>query len=213
MEDFIVNAEARTAQGKGASRRLRREGKVPAILYGGNDTPVNLQLDGFELGHHLEHEAFFSHILSIKTASGTENAVLKDVQRHPVREQILHVDFLRVVAGQTIKMNVPVHFINESISPAVKQGGIVEHLATELEIIVLPKDLPEFIEVDAAALENGQSIHLSEVKVPKGVTLAALEHGDDSAIAVAHLARAAVEGGDDDEAVDEDGDAEGEDTE
>ena len=206
MEDFIVNAEARTVQGKGASRRLRREGKVPAILYGGKGEPSNLQVDAYELAHHLEHEAFFSHILVVKTAEGEDRAVLKDVQRHPAKAQILHVDFQRVVAGQEIKMNVPLHYINEGSAPAAKQGGVIEHLATEVEILVLPKDLPEFIEVDLAELELDVTVHLSDIKLPKGVKLAVLEHGgDDAGIAVAHKARAAVE---EDAAADEAGEAE-----
>ena len=204
MEDFIVNAEPRTAQGKGASRRLRREGKVPAILYGGKGEPTNLQVDAHELQHHLEHEAFFSHILVVKTGAGDDRAVLKDVQRHPSKAQILHVDFQRVVAGQAIKMNVPLHFINEGSAPASKQGGVIEHLATEVEIVVLPKDLPEFIEVDLGELEMDVTVHLSEIKLPKGVKLAVLEQGgDDAGIAVAHKPRAVVEDDDDGVAADE----------
>lgn len=193
MEDFIVNAELRTAQGKGASRRLRREGKVPAILYGGDAEPRNLQINEHELFHHLEHEAFFSHILTIKTPDGEERAVLKDVQRHPARVQVLHADFQRVVAGQEIRMHVPLHFMGEGASPAGKKGGIIEHLANEVEIQVLPKDLPEFIEVDCSALDIGETIHLSDLKLPKGAKLTSLAHGDDAGVAVAHLPRAAVE--------------------
>ncbi len=193
MEDFVVNAEPRTAQGKGASRRLRRDGMVPAILYGGDQSPANLQIGEHELFHHLENEAFFSHVLVIKTAQGEERAVLKDVQRHPAKAKILHVDFQRVVAGQELRMHVPLHFINEGASPAGKKGGIVEHLANEVEIIVLPKNLPEFIEVDCAELEIGATIHLSDIVLPEGVKLAALAHGDDAGVAVAHLPRAAVE--------------------
>ena len=145
MEDFIVHAEPRELQGKGASRRLRREGKVPAILYGGKSGPVNLQVEHQTLLHHLEHEAFFSHILVIKTPDGEERAVLKDVQRHPAKPHILHLDFQRVVAGQALRMSVPLHFINEGIAPASKQGGVIEHLANEVEVLCLPKDLPEYI--------------------------------------------------------------------
>lgn len=209
MEDFIVNAEARTAEGKGASRRLRREGKVPVILYGGKGEPTNLQVDAHELNHHLEHEAFFSHILLVKTADGEDRAVLKDVQRHPAKAQILHADFQRVVAGQEIKMNVPLHYINEGGCPAAKQGGVIEHLATDVEILVLPKDLPEYIEVDLAELELDHTVHLSDIKLPKGVKLAVLEHGgDDAGIAVAHKARAAVDTEDDAGAAEEAGDSE-----
>ena len=193
MEDFIVNAEPRTVQGKGASRRLRREGKVPAILYGGEGDPATLQVDEHELKHHLESEAFFSHVLVIKTEAGEERAVLKDVQRHPAKAKLLHVDFQRVVAGQEMKRNVPLHFINEDGSPADLQGGVIEHLFNEIEITVLPRNLPEYIEVDCAKLEIGGTIHLSEVKAPEGVTFTALAHDDDPSLAVAHLPRAAVE--------------------
>ena len=194
MEDFIVNAEARTAQGKGASRRLRREGKVPAILYGGKGEPLNLQVDANELNKHLLHEAFFSHILTVKHAGGEDQAVLKDLQRHPSKAQVLHADFQRVVAGQELRMNVPLHFINEGASPAGKQGAVVEHLTTEVEILVLPRNLPEFIEVDLAELEIDHTVHLSDIKLPKGVKLAVLEHGgEDAGIVVAHLPRAAAE--------------------
>jgi large subunit ribosomal protein L25 len=201
MEDFIVNAEPRTAQGKGASRRLRGTGKVPAIIYGGESAPVSLQISANELFHHLENEAFFSHILVIKTAEGEELAVLKDLQRHPAKSQIaLHVDFQRVVAGQELRMNVPLHFVNEGGSPAGKKSAVIEHLATEVEIFVLPKDLPEFIEVDCAAMDIGDTIHLSALILPKGVRLVALTHDEDTGVAVAHLPRAAVEPNDEGEA-------------
>ncbi len=203
MADFIVNAEARTLQGKGASRRLRRAGKVPAILYGGNEAPANLQIVEHELFHHLENEAFFSHVLVIKTDKGEERAVLKDVQRHPAKAQLLHADFQRVVAGQELRMHVPLHFIGEGSSPAGKKGGIVEHLCNEVEITVLPKDLPEFIEVDCSALDIGETIHLSSISLPAGVKLAALAHGDDAGVAVAHLPRAAVETDEGEEAAEE----------
>lgn len=198
MEDFIVHAQARELQGKGASRRLRRLGLVPAILYGGKSGPVNLQVEHQPLLHHLEHEAFFSHILTIKTPDGEERAVLKDVQRHPAKPTVLHLDFLRVVAGQALRMNVPLHFINVGGSPASKQGGVVEHLSNEVEVLCLPKDLPEFIEVDLATLEMDQTVHLSAITLPKGVKLTALMHDDDAAVAVAHRPRAAVETDDED---------------
>ncbi len=147
-------------------------------------------------------------MLSIKTADGEEKAVLKDVQRHPAKARILHVDFQRVVAGQELRMHVPLHFINEGSSPANKKAGMVEHLANEVEILVLPKDLPEFIEVDCAELEIGETIHLSDIKLPKGVKLTALAHGDDAGVAVAHLPRAAVESTEEEGAAEEGGEAE-----
>lgn len=201
-EDFIVNAQPRETQGKGASRRLRRQNQVPAILYGGHAEPTSIQVERFELDKHLEHEAFYSHVLTIKMPDGDQQAVLKDVQRHPAKPVILHVDFQRVVAGETLKMHVPLHFINEGGSPAKKAGGVIEHLANEVEVVCLPKDLPEYIEVDCAALDIDQSIHLSQLTLPAGVTLVALQHEDDQTVCVAHKTRAQVEP-DDEDAADE----------
>ncbi len=192
-EDFIVNALPRDMQGKGASRRLRRANQVPAILYGGHAEPLNIQIERFELDKHLDHESFYSHVLTIKLPTGAEQAVLKDVQRHPAKPVILHVDFQRVVAGEELKMHVPLHFTNEGGSPAKKAGGVIEHLANEVEVTCLPKDLPEFIEVDCAALEIDASIHLSQLNLPKGVTLTSLQHDDDQAVCVAHKTRVMTE--------------------
>lgn len=193
QEDFIVNAQPRELQGKGASRRLRRTNKVPAIVYGGHANPASIQVDEFELNKHLEHESFYSHVLTLKTPSGDESVVLKDVQRHPAKALILHVDFQRVVAGEELKMHVPLHFVNEGGSPAKKAGGVIEHLANEVEVSCLPKDLPEFIEVDCAALEIDASIHLSNLTLPAGVTLVALAHEDNATVCVAHKTRAVAD--------------------
>ncbi|MGB1558346.1 MAG: 50S ribosomal protein L25/general stress protein Ctc [Oceanococcaceae bacterium] len=206
QEDFIVNAQAREAQGKGASRRLRRTGQVPAIIYGGHEEPLNIQVERFELDKHLEHESFYSHILTIKLPSGEQKAVLKDVQRHPAKPLILHVDFQRVVAGESIKMHVPLHFINEGSSAAKKAGGVIEHLANEVEIVCLPSQLPEYIEVDCGGLDIDDSVHMSQLTLPEGVVLTALQHGDDQAVCVAHKTRVAVEA---DDAAAEGEDAEG----
>ena len=131
-EDFIVHAETRTVQGTGASRRLRRSGRVPAILYGGASEPVQLSIDHNEMLRHLEHEAFYSHILSIDVDGKTENAVLKDLQRHPAKAQILHADFMRVVAGQAMRMTVPLHFVGEDTSPGIKNsGGVLDRQRNE----------------------------------------------------------------------------------
>lgn len=181
-EDFVVNAEFRETQGKGASRRLRREGKVPAILYGGDKPPRMLAIPHNEVLKHLEVEAFYSHILTIKVGDVEQQAVLKDVQRHPAKPLILHLDFQRVTAGRKIHMNVPLHFINESTAPGVKAGGIVEHHAIDVEITCLPKDLPEYIEVDVGGLEIGDLLHLSQITPPPGVSFVALAQGDDPAI-------------------------------
>ncbi|BFM10294.1 50S ribosomal protein L25/general stress protein Ctc [Simiduia litorea] len=176
---FTIIAEKRDLEGKGASRRLRRlAGKVPAIIYGGKSAPANVQLIHKDLVKSLENEAFYSHIISIVVDGKAEDVLLKDLQRHPSKPQILHADFQRVVRGQKMHVRVPLHFINEATAKGVKQGGgIVSHLMTDLEINVLPKDLPEFIEVDVANLGLGESLHISDLKLPKGVESIELSHG------------------------------------
>lgn len=215
-EDFIVHAETRSVQGTGASRRLRRTGKVPAILYGGDAEPVQLSVDHNEMLRHLEHEAFYSHILSIDVDGKTENAVLKDLQRHPSKAQILHADFMRVVAGQSMRMTVPLHFVGEDKSPGIKNnGGVLDRLRNELEIECLPRNLPEYIEVDVSGLDVNESIHLEELTLPEGVTSVAQAHGENWTVVAVHVPRAAVEtdeeAGDADDAADGDAaDGEGE---
>ena len=215
-EDYIVHAETRSVQGTGASRRLRRTGKVPAILYGGDAEPVQLSVDHNEMLRHLEHEAFYSHILSIDVDGKTENAVLKDLQRHPSKAQILHADFMRVVAGQSMRMTVPLHFVGEDKSPGIKNnGGVLDRLRNELEIECLPRNLPEYIEVDVSGLDVNESIHLEELTLPEGVTSVAQAHGENWTVVAVHVPRAAVEtdedAGDADDAADGDAaDGEGE---
>lgn len=178
--DFNLNAEVRTDAGKGASRRLRREGKVPGIIYGAHEEPQAITLNHTELMNHLQHEAFFSHILTIKVGKEEHQAILKDMQRHPYKPVVMHVDLLRVKAGEKIRVNVPLHFINEATATGVKQqGGIVSHNMTQLEVFVLPKDLPEYIEVDIAPLEVGQALHISDLKLPAGVESVELSHGEE----------------------------------
>lgn len=178
---FEVTAEPRSMQGKSASRRLRRAGKVPAILYGAGKEPASIQLDHNEMLLHTEHEAFYSHILTLKFAGGAdEKVVLKAMQRHPVRPAILHVDFLRINETEELTLRVPLHFLNEDTAPAVKtQGGIVSHHMSDLEIMCLPKDLPEYIEVDLMNVGIGETIHLSDLKLPAGVRVAVIVHGGD----------------------------------
>lgn len=215
-EDFIVHAETRSTQGTGASRRLRRTGKVPAILYGGESGPVQLSVDHNEMLRHLEHEAFYSHILSIDIDGKAENAVLKDLQRHPAKAQILHADFMRVVAGQAMRMTVPLHFVGEEASPGIKNnGGVLDRLRNELEIECLPRNLPEYIEVDVSALDVNDSIHLEELTLPEGVTSVAQMHDENWTVVAVHVPRVAVESDDDegdagDAAGDEAADGEGE---
>lgn len=185
--DFNINAESRSDVGKGASRRLRRDGKVPGIIYGSGKDPVSITTDHNKLVHHLEHEAFYSHILTVSLDGKTQKVVLKDLQRHPAKPKVLHVDFLRVGDNDVIHMQVPVHFINEDISVGVKSGGLVSHLMNSIEIICKAKDLPEFLQVDIAELKEGDSLHLSDVVMPKGVTVAALMHGTDHDLPVVSI--------------------------
>lgn len=187
--DFTLSATLREESGKGASRRLRREqGLVPAIIYGGRKKPQNISLQFNELNRQLENEAFYSHIITLKVDGNDEDVILKDLQRHPAKIDIYHADFLRVSKTKKFTTKVPLHFINAETSTGVKeQGGVVSHNMTELEISCLPGDLPEFIEVDLAKLELGHSLHISDLKLPKGVESVALSHGKDHDLPVANV--------------------------
>lgn len=196
MRKYELNAEARKLFGKGAIRRLRRSGKVPGVLYGAGKDPVALQLEENELVQQLDREAFYSHILSLKMNGNSERVVLKDLQRHPYKRQVLHIDLQRIDEKQKLTMRVPVHLINEHKCVGVKQqGGVISRLMAELEVVCLPKDLPEFIEVDIAEVHVGQTIHVGDLKSPKGVELAALAHGGDPAqpVVSVHLPRVVTE--------------------
>lgn len=180
--DFTINAEVRNEQerGKAATRRLRKSGKVPAIIYGGGEEPVSVTFDHDKLSHSLDQEAFYSHILTVEFAGKSQRAILRDLQRHPYKPTILHMDLLRVREDTAINVHVPLHFLNEDTCPGVKiDGGVISHNIVEVEISCLPKDLPEFIEVDAAELKLNDSLHLSDIKVPEGVTIVELSHGED----------------------------------
>jgi large subunit ribosomal protein L25 len=187
---FELVAEFRETQGKGASRRLRHEGKVPAILYGGHADARALTLSHQKLLIMLDNERFYSTILSLKVGDQTQAAILKDVQRHPFKNAVVHVDFQRVEENEKIRISIPLHFTGAAVSPGVKsQGGIVSHMRNETEVSCLPKDLPEFIEVDISGLSLNESIHLSQLKIPEGVTLVDLVK-DDAAVVAIHSPRA-----------------------
>src|SRR5712672_1140916 len=187
---FELVAEFRETQGKGASRRLRHEGKVPAILYGGHADARTLTLNHQKLLIMLDNERFYSTILNLKVGDQTQAAILKDVQRHPFKNAIVHIDFQRVEEYEKIRISIPLHFTGAAISPGVKsQGGLVSHMRTEVEVSCLPKDLPEFIEVDISGLSLNESIHLSQLKIPDGVTLVDLVK-DDAAVVAIHSPRA-----------------------
>ncbi|KJS04976.1 MAG: 50S ribosomal protein L25 [Gammaproteobacteria bacterium BRH_c0] len=200
MVDFTLNAKGRDDKGKGASRRLRRlANEVPAIIYGGSAEPQSIALLHFDIEHALENEAFYSHIIKLSVDGKAQDVILKDVQRHPAKPKILHLDFLRVEKGHKLHTKIPLHFINEDTAVGVKkQGGIVNHLATDLDIQCLPQDLPEFIEVDLANVEMGQIVHISDIKLPKGVESVALSHGADHDLPIATIIkpRGAVEADD-----------------
>lgn len=199
-DEFTLDAELRSDMGKGASRRLRRSNKVPAIIYGGENDAVAITLDHHQVSHRLQNEAFYSHILTLNVNGKAEEAVLRDLQRHPSKQQILHVDFQRVSKDRAVHVHVPLHFLNEDKCVGVKQGGgLISKIITEVEVSCLPKDLPEFIEIDLIDLNVGSSIHLSEMKLPEGVSLVALSHGGehDTSVVSVHKQRG---GSDEDEA-------------
>ncbi len=175
------NAKTREKQGSSASRRLRRAGSVPAIVYG-TSAPVQIEVDHNEIFHALRNEAFHSSVLSMVLDGTAQSVILKDTQWHPYKQQVLHMDFQRVDATHKIHVKVPLHFVNADIAPGVKlEGGMVSHPLTELDLECLPGDLPEFIEVDLKDLKSGASIHVSALTLPKGVK--ALTHGEDPVVA------------------------------
>ncbi|MEM6708956.1 MAG: 50S ribosomal protein L25/general stress protein Ctc [Pseudomonadota bacterium] len=180
-ERIHLEIEPRSDTGKGASRRLRRQGNlIPGIIYGGAADPETIILKRNELVKAMEQESFFSQIIDLSLNGKGQQAIVRDVQRHPAANEVMHIDFLRVQADQAITMNVPLHFINEEECVGVKLGrGSIAKSAVEVEISALPKDLPEYIEVDMAEVEVNQVIHLSDLKLPDGVTLVALTYGAD----------------------------------
>ena len=178
-------------QGKGASRRLRRSGKVPAILYGGNAQPRQLILDHQNLLTLLVNERFYSSILSLSVNGEKQAAILKDVQRHPAKNQVLHLDLQRVLENEPVRMRIPLHFKGASVSPGVKtQGGVVSHLLNDVEVLCLPKYLPEYLEVDMSEMQMNDIKRLSDVPLPEGVAIVALSHGRDEAVVSIHHPRA-----------------------
>ena len=193
---FTLSAEARNDTGKGASRRLRHEKKVPGILYGGGEPAVQLTFDHNELNKNMKHESFYSHVLKIKVGKDEHQAILKDVQRHPAKPIIMHLDLLRVREDQELRVHIPLHFMGEKESVGVKQqGGVVSHNLIEVEIACLPRNLPEFIEVDISKLEIGQSVHLSDLQLPEGVRIVQLAYGEehDLPVVAIHHPRVTVE--------------------
>lgn len=205
MSEHSISAVGREPAGKGASRRLRRAGQIPAIIYGGHAEPQSVQLDHEKVWIASQNEWFYSSILSLDVDGKVEKVLLRDMQRHPFRQLVMHLDFLRVSENEAVRVNVPLHFLNQETSPAGKASGVVvTHNLNEVQISCLPRDLPEFIEVDLADLEPGDLVHLSEIKLPSGVEIPELKLGKehDVAVVTAGYVQADPEPG-------EEGDAEG----
>ena len=190
-KQFVVGAESRNDQGKGASRRLRRAGKVPAIIYGGKGEPSNITLDQLKLLNIIGDERFYSSIITIKVDGNDQQAIVKDVQMHPAKNAVMHVDLQRVLADVAIRIHLPIHFLNQATCPGVKtEGGQVSHLKSDIEISCLPKDLPEALEVDMAGMHLNDTIFLKDIKVPPGVTIPELATGRDIPVVSIHAPRA-----------------------
>jgi large subunit ribosomal protein L25 len=211
-EDFDLIAEMREDTGTGASRRLRHKGKVPAIIYGAGRPPRLLAFDHNKVIKQLESESFYSSILNIKVGEKSQAAIVKDIQRHPAKPIIMHMDFQRIVEDEKIRMNVPIHFIGEEDALGVREGGgTVQRIKTDVEISCLPKDLPEYFEVDISNLELDDMLHLSDIKLPEGVEMPELALSDehDQAIVSIHIIKAAPieEEIEEDAETDEDGEA------
>ena len=185
--EFTLHAKGREDTGKGASRRLRRlAGEVPAIIYGGKKQPEQVSLAHKDVIKALENEGFFSQVISLDVDGKAEDVVIKDIQRHPAKAIVLHMDFLRVSKTTKLTTRIPLHFINEDVCVGVKMGGgLIAHSMTELEIQCLPQDLPEYLDVDMAEVEIGQTVHISDIKLPAGVESVALSYGEDHDLPVA----------------------------
>ena len=196
MDQFELIAEPREDVGRGASRRLRRSGKLPGIIYGADKEATSISLNHDDVQHHLEQEAFYSHILTVSLGKEKQKVVLKDLQRHPFKPWLLHIDLQRISDTEELTMRVPIHFINEVKCIGVKQsGGVISHIMTEIEITCLPKDLPEYIEIDLAEVDVGETIHMSDLKFPEGVKAYATAHGGDTSAPVVsvHMPRVVTE--------------------
>ena len=178
-KEFDLIADFREDQGKGASRRLRREGKVPAIIYGAGRPARSVTFEHNRVVQQLENESFYSSILNIKVGDKSQAAILKDVQRHPAKRQIMHLDLQRIVEDEKIKMNVPIHYIGEDVAAGVKEeGGTVTKLVNDVEITCLPKDLPEYLDVDISALRLNEMMYLTDIKLPEGVEIVGLAQAE-----------------------------------
>lgn len=189
---FELAAEFRDADGKGASRRLRRAGRVPAILYGGRREPRMLSLDHQKLVTLIDNEKFYASIIALKVGDQTQAAIVKDLQMHPARNQVVHLDLQRVLEDEKIRIHLPIHFKGEAASPGVKtQGGVVSHRIADIEVQCLPKDLPEFLELDLSKMGLNESKYISDIPLPAGVVATAVQQGKDAVVVSIHSPRAA----------------------
>jgi large subunit ribosomal protein L25 len=205
--DLTLNATLRDDMGKGASRRLRHAGKFPGIVYGGEKDPVSITLEQKDVQKKLPDEHFYSQVLSLNIDGASEDVLLRDIQHHPYRQEVMHMDFVRVDATHVVHVHTPLHFIGEDIAPGVKQeGGAISHVMMEVELECLPKDIPEFIEVDLSGLHTGDIVHLTDLNLPEGVTILALKQGDehDTTVASCHARKG---GADAEEGAGEEGEA------
>ncbi|MGA8259113.1 MAG: 50S ribosomal protein L25/general stress protein Ctc [Arenicellales bacterium] len=193
--DYQINAEPRTESGKSASRRYRRTGKIPAVVYGAGKDNLPLLLDHHEIFHQLETEGFHSAIIKIKVGRKVEQAILRDVQMHPAKPNVLHVDFQRISATEKLHIAVPIHFVGGEDCPGVRtESGIMSHNLNEVDVSCLPADLPEYLEVDVSGLHLHEAVHLSDLKLPEGVEITALQHeGEDQIVATVYAPQLEVE--------------------
>ena len=211
-EEFNLIAEMRDDQGKGASRRLRRQGQVPAVIYGAGRDPRNLMFDHNKVLRQLEDPSFYSSILNVKVGEKSRAAIVKDIQRHPSKKQIIHIDLQRIVEDEQIKMQIPIHYLGEEDAVGVKiGGGTVTKIMTELEISCLPKDLPEFLEVDISELELDQMLNVSDISLPEGVEISDIIKEQDQAIVSIQEIKEIIEEEIEDEDSESDGESEGSD--
>nr|VFK56993.1 MAG: large subunit ribosomal protein L25 [Candidatus Kentron sp. TUN] len=193
MNEFELTASIRHEMGTGASRRMRRSNRIPAILYGAEKDAIPLTFNTNEFGKQLENESFGSRIITLNVEDTKESAVLKAIQRHPGNARILHVDFQRISQTSLLQLSIPIHFINEDICTGKREGGVINHLLIEAEVSCLPKDLPEAIPIDMSKMQIGQTLHLSDLVVPEGVTLTALSHDQDQAVATVSAPHTSME--------------------
>ena len=213
---FEFDAVSRESAGTGGAKAIRRKGNIPAVVYGGSAEPELVELSHNEVSKKLANEAVYSHVLQLNVGGKVQNAILKGMQRHPAKDTIIHMDFMRISMNEKIKVHVPLHFINEETSLGVKAGGVVTHSMVEIEVACLPGDLPEYMEVDLADIDIGGSVHLSDIVAPKGVEILALMHGEEHNLPVAQVmkVRGPAEDEDDVDAdVATDGDEEAEESE